>query len=273
MRQFLFTDVENPVRTAGLGFVLRFMLYEKRCIMRLNYDFHLHSCLSPCGDMDMTPYNIANMAKILELDIIALTDHNTAGNCRAAIKAGEKAGVVVVPGMEMCTAEEIHVVCLFPDIEHAESFEEKVKAAMPPIKNKPDIFGRQVYMDEADSETGEEEILLITASGITISEVPELCREHGGFCYPAHINRSSFSILATLGMVTADMGFDCVEVTRDADLAQILKTNPDVADMRIMKSSDAHYLENMDMAAETINLPENSAAALINYLRGGKQDG
>ncbi|MDR2932189.1 MAG: PHP domain-containing protein, partial [Oscillospiraceae bacterium] len=107
--------------------------------MTLRYDFHLHSCLSPCGDNDMTPCNIVNMAKLLELDIIALTDHNTTGNCRAAMAAGAKIGLVVVPGMELCTAEEIHAVCLFPDIDSAERFDAMVRPGIPPIKNKPDI--------------------------------------------------------------------------------------------------------------------------------------
>ncbi|HAS37802.1 MAG TPA: phosphoesterase, partial [Ruminococcaceae bacterium] len=81
--------------------------------MKLYYDFHLHSCLSPCGDNDMTPYNLVNMAKILGLDAIALTDHNTAQNCRAAMEVGKSIGVTVIPGMELCTSEEVHVVCLF----------------------------------------------------------------------------------------------------------------------------------------------------------------
>ena len=90
--------------------------------MKLKYDFHLHSCLSPCGDNDMTPYNLVNMAKLMGYDIIALTDHNSCLNCPAAIKAGQEAGITVVPGMELCTSEEIHTVCLFPTLEKALEF-------------------------------------------------------------------------------------------------------------------------------------------------------
>ena len=85
--------------------------------MKYYYDLHLHSCLSPCGDMDMTPNNITGMAKLLGLDIIALTDHNTCRNCEATIAAGKENGVVVVPGMELTTSEDIHAVCLFPNLE------------------------------------------------------------------------------------------------------------------------------------------------------------
>ena len=105
--------------------------------MELNYDFHLHSCLSPCGDNDMTPYNLVNMAKIMGLDAIALTDHNTCLNCEAAMKVGKEAGVLVIPGMELCTDEEVHVVCLFPQLENALAFSEYVRERIPPVENRP----------------------------------------------------------------------------------------------------------------------------------------
>ena len=89
----------------------------------------------------MTPYNLVNMAKLLGLDIIALTDHNTCENCASAIKAGEAIGLTVIPGMELCTSEEVHVVCLFPDVESAMEFSDYVISSMPPVKNRPDIFG------------------------------------------------------------------------------------------------------------------------------------
>lgn len=233
--------------------------------MRLRYDFHLHSCLSPCGDDDMTPCNLVNMAKLLELDIIALTDHNSAGNCRSAVEAGREAGLVVVPGMELSTAEEIHVVCLFPDIDRAEAFSLYVHDHLPPIANKPGVFGRQCYMDAADHVLGEEELLLVNASGIGIDGLPRLLREYGGFCYPAHIDRPSYSILSNLGAIEAEMGFTCAEVSVSGDPAALAERFPALGGMRIMRSSDAHYLEQMREALDTIDLPENTPEALIAY--------
>lgn len=235
---------------------------------RYGYDLHLHSCLSPCGDMDMTPFNLVNMAAILELDIIALTDHNTTGNCRSAVKAGEAVGITVVPGMELCTSEEIHVVCLFKDCDDADAFSAHIRPTLPPIKNKPDVFGRQVFMDDEDGELGEEEILLVTASGISISELPAIVDSFGGFCYPAHIDRASYSILSSLGMIDLSMGFTCAEVSDKGDAYALTEKHPDLAKMRIMHSSDAHYLENMREANDTIGLVENSSPALIKRLRG-----
>ena len=99
--------------------------------MRVYYDLHIHSCLSPCGDNDMTPNNIVNMSLLNGMDMIALTDHNSCKNCRAAVRAGEEAGVTVVPGMELTTSEEAHVVCLFPTVEQAEAFGELCGVPFP----------------------------------------------------------------------------------------------------------------------------------------------
>ena len=118
--------------------------------MRVYYDLHIHSCLSPCGDNDMTPNNIVNMSLLNGMDMIALTDHNSCKNCRAAVRAGEEAGVTVVPGMELTTSEEAHVVCLFPTVEQAEAFGDYVESRSPEIRNRPEIFGDQLIMDWQD---------------------------------------------------------------------------------------------------------------------------
>jgi PHP family Zn ribbon phosphoesterase len=237
--------------------------------MKAAYDFHLHSCLSPCGDSEMTPRNIVNLAKLLELDIIALTDHNSCKNCAAAVKAGTDIGLVVIPGMELCTAEEIHVICLFPELELAEAFSEVVRHRMPPVKNRPDIFGEQIVVDADDNPVGEEELLLLSATDIPLSEAPALVRTYGGFCYPSHIDRESFSLLSTLGGFPPEPGFTCAELSPRADVVALKAAYPALEDLRFMRSSDAHYLEEMSPARDTIELPEVSAAAVVEVLRGG----
>ncbi|MFO7161402.1 MAG: PHP domain-containing protein, partial [[Clostridium] cellulosi] len=141
---------------------------------RIYYDFHLHSCLSPCGDKDMTPNNIVNMAKLKGLGAIALTDHNTCGNCEATMKVGERTGLTVLPGMELCTSEDIHVVCLFKTLDGALQFEKEVKKTLPKIKNRPEIFGEQLILDDMDNTIGQEETLLINASGISVDSALDL---------------------------------------------------------------------------------------------------
>ena len=111
----------------------------------LSYEFHIHSALSPCGDMDMTPNNIVNMAKLLGLDAVAVTDHNSIGNAVSAMKVGERVGQCVIPGMEVETAEAVHVLTLYPSIDRAKPVADAVYSALPDIKNKPELFGKQAF--------------------------------------------------------------------------------------------------------------------------------
>lgn len=234
--------------------------------MKLYYDFHIHSCLSPCGDNEMTPFNLVNTAKIFGYDLIALTDHNSCRNCRAAIEAGKAAGLTVVPGMELCTSEEIHVVCLFPDIDKAETFGALVRGNIPPVKNRPEIFGDQLVMDSADTVLDKEELLLNTASFFSIDEVPALVRQYGGACFPAHIDRHSYSILSALGDFSETLDVAAFELTMQADERHYRETYPATRNKILLRDSDAHYLENMLLPSQTIDLPENTAQALIDRL-------
>ena len=235
--------------------------------MKLFYDFHIHSCLSPCGDNEMTPFNLVNAAKLFGFDLIALTDHNSCRNCRAAVKAGEAAGITVIPGMELCTSEEIHVVCLFPDCAQAEKFSALIHENMPPVKNRTEIFGDQLVMDSEDKVLGTEELLLNTASFFSVDEVPALVRNYGGVCFPAHIDRASFSLIASLGDFPAELDVNAFELTPDADAETYLARYPATRGKLILRDSDAHYLENMRLPEHTLDLPECSAQAVIDYIR------
>ena len=215
----------------------------------------------------MTPYNLVNMAKILGLDIIALTDHNSAQNCRAAMTVGESVGLTVVPGMELCTSEEVHIVCLFDDVNNAEAFSDYVLSTVPPVKNRPEIFGDQLMMNGGDGIVGTQELLLTTASGISIENAVETVGQYGGVCYPAHIDRSSYSVISNLGMITDEMNFAAVEMTENTDQNEYRSKYPIIKDMPVFVSSDAHYLENMREAKHTIDVAENSAKAVVEYIK------
>lgn len=207
------------------------------------------------------------MAKILGLDIIALTDHNSAQNCRAAMTVGESVGLTVVPGMELCTSEEVHIVCLFDDVNNAEAFSDYVLSTVPPVKNRPEIFGDQLIMNDGDGIVGTQELLLTTASGISIENAVETVGQYGGVCYPAHIDRSSYSVISNLGMITDEMNFAAVEMTENADQNEYRAKYPIIKDMPVFVSSDAHYLENMREAKHTIDVAENSAKAVVEYIK------
>ena len=236
--------------------------------MKLHYDLHLHSCLSPCGDNDMTPYNLVNLAKLFGYDIIALTDHNSCKNCGSAIKVGEEVGITVVPGMELCTSEEIHNICLFPTLEKAMAFSDYISGTLPMIKNREKIFGEQLIMDHRDGVLGKEEILMTTASSVSIDELSDLVDKYDGVCYPAHIDRNSYSIISSLGDFSPEMQVRCFELTPKAKAEDYFEKYPATKGKLIIRSSDAHYLENMREPEFIIDLPENSAQALIEYLKG-----
>lgn len=234
--------------------------------MKYYYDLHLHSCLSPCGDMDMTPNNIVNMAKLLGFDVIALTDHNSSLNCEAAMKIGEEAGVLVIPGMELTTSEDIHAVCLFPTLEKALDWNRYVDDNRVKIRNRAEIYGRQVIMNENDEETGEVEHLLIPATNISIMNVRSLVKQFGGVCMPAHIDRDSLSILSVLGEIDESCGFTAAELADKSREDELKQAHPILNNMKIVTDSDAHYLENMRDPSEYIELGELTREKVIEYL-------
>ena len=234
--------------------------------MRLFYDLHLHSCLSPCGDMDMTPNNLVNMAKLLGLDVIALTDHNTSRNCAAAMAVGREIGLTVIPGMELTTAEDIHAVCLFPTLEKAMAWDEYVDVHRIKIRNRSDIYGRQVLMNENDEEVGELEHLLLPATEIPITSAYQTVKSFGGICFPAHIDRDSLSILSVLGEIDAACGFKTAELADKSKLEALRRLHPILDTLHLVTDSDAHYLENMRDAENVLEAEENSPEAVLRAL-------
>ena len=235
--------------------------------MKIYYDFHIHSCLSPCGDDEMTPNNIVNMAQLTGLSAIAVTDHNTCGNCGAVASVARELGITFLAGMELCTAEEAHVVCLFPTVEAAKRFEEHIAPTLPPIPNRPDIFGEQVLCDEQDRPIGVHNTLLTTASAISVDSVAALARSYGGTAFPAHIDRPSYSVTASLGDLPP-LGFAAVEITKNGDIADLQHRYPEIVGKPLLQNSDAHYLEDIQDAEPFLELAENTPETIIAALNG-----
>ena len=233
-------------------------------------DLHIHSCLSPCGDDDMTPGNIAGMATLNGLQIVALTDHNTAKNCPAFFRAAKGFGLIPIAGMELTTAEDIHVVCLFRTLEDALDFDRFVEERRFPIKNKPAIFGQQLLIGENDEIVGEEEILLINAVNISIEEAHREVTSRGGVCYPAHIDRTSNGIIAMLGDFPPEPLFTAFELNDIASLDGIRQKHPILSARAFVHvaSSDAHYLTDIAEEGFPIELDDEpySSALVTNRL-------
>lgn len=208
---------------------------------RYYYDFHLHSCLSPCGDDDNTPNNIAGMAVICGLQIVALTDHNTTKNCPAFFQACERYGLIPVAGMELTTSEDIHVVCLFETLEDAMAFSDAVSAWRVLYENRTDIFGHQWMTDGEDHVIGEEKYYLPNATNISLEEVPSLVNEYNGICYPAHIDRQANGIISILGTFPETPHFTMAEISQKEKVEEIV-ARYSLVNKRILIGSDAHCL-------------------------------
>ncbi len=222
---------------------------------RYYYDLHIHSCLSPCAENDNTPNNIAGMAKLSGLDIIALTDHNSVKNCPAFFEAAERYGLVPVAGMELTTSEDIHAVCLFKELTDALSFGEEIDRRRISVKNRPEIFGDQLIMDGEDNVIGYEDNLLSVATDLSIEELHEFVNGFHGICYPAHIDRDSNGIIAVLGTLPRSFGFETVEL-RDGNNIKEYAEKFDLSDMTVVTNSDAHFLTGIRDKESYFELPD-----------------
>ena len=224
-------------------------------------DLHIHSALSPCADNENTPNNIIGMALVNGLDIIALTDHNSTANCRVTMEVGRQQGVIVIPGMELTTAEEIHAVCLFPDCDFAESFGAEIEKRLMKNANRTELFGNQFIMDEKDNVVGEYPWFLSNATSVSFDEVPGLVSRFNGICMPAHIDRHSNGVLAVLGELRDDMGYELGEISRHATKSDYGKRFPF---LKLLRDSDAHFLWDMAEADdENLLLGDFSSATEV----------
>lgn len=217
-------------------------------------DLHIHSCLSPCADDDMTPANICGMAHIKGLDAIAVTDHNTARNLPYVKEAADYYGLILVPGIEVTTREEVHLLGYFPTVEAAVEAGEVFSCHLPDMPNNPKLFGHQYIMNTDDEIVDEETRMLIGATDIELKDCALLIRKFGGIAVPAHINRGSNGLLVNLGMMPAEPEFPVVEVSRQLPVSERA-----VAGRMVLHSSDAHQLgaimeAEFDFPAERFSL-------------------
>ncbi|NLL67767.1 MAG: PHP domain-containing protein [Clostridiaceae bacterium] len=235
--------------------------------MKYWVDLHIHSCLSPCAEEDMTPNNIVNMALIKGLDIIAVTDHNSTGNLQAVIEVGNRQGLLVIPGMELCTAEEIHLVCLFPELDKAQTFEKLVYDNLSPMKNREDIFGSQILMDNEDNEIGRESRLLSGASMLDTETALKSVRNLNGVVIPAHVNRQSYSMLNTLGAIPPEYGFKYLELSKNCVFDEFIKENPSLNSYQYIRTSDSHFLCDLLEQEVALELEEKTIESLLAALK------
>ena len=226
-------------------------------------DLHIHSCLSPCGDALMTPNNIVGMAFIKQLDVIAVCDHNSARNLPAIKEAADMMNVLLLPGMELTTKEEAHMLCYFKTVEECTAFGEEIYRHLPPILNNEKFFGRQQVMNAQDEEIAVEERLLISALDLSFEECAGRIREAGGLCVPAHINRGSNGVLNALGFLPENVHYDALEISKKVTMPPV-----NLDGYRLLESSDAHYLENILEPQFALHVRERSVTAVFEAIAG-----
>ncbi|MDR0422152.1 MAG: PHP domain-containing protein [Proteiniphilum sp.] len=222
----------------------------------MNADLHIHTCLSPCGDLEMAPRNIIRVAKERGLGMIAITDHNTTRNVQVCMKLGEREGIHVIPGCEVNTREEVHTLCYFPHLSAAETFQSYLDRRMTGVKNDPLRFGYQVAVDENDRIVYEEERSLFMSIRDGIEDVADCVHRLGGLFVPAHVDRPKNSLFSQLGFIPPDLEYDALEISKATTPEEFLRQHPGLKERRLLQSSDAHYPEDIARACTRFEMEE-----------------
>jgi len=208
-------------------------------------DLHLHTVLSACAEVEMIPPLIVRRALDLDLNLIAITDHNAAANCAAVKAAAEGTGLVVLPGMEVQTAEEVHMLCLFETLEQALTWQGIVFDHLPDLPNNEDVFGGQYVVDRDGDYIRTEARLLATSIDLPLDVAVRRVLSLEGLPIPAHIDRPMFSLLANLGFVPPDLTVPALELFRFTEPETLLAEHPEIGRFPLVRDSDAHQLGDM----------------------------
>ncbi len=231
-------------------------------------DLHTHTVLSPCGDLEMSPVNIVETALSKGIQLLAITDHNATQQCEEVVKVAQKKGLSVVVGAEVTTREEVHCVVLFENVEILKNFQLFIDEHLPDISNNVDRFGHQVWVNEDEEILGQEDRLLLSALDASIDEVEAKVHELGGIFILAHVDRKSFSIYSQLGFIPFDLKIDAVEVSDNVIFDDFIQQKTQLKDYVIVRSSDAHYIEDIGKTFSLIKMEEPTFSELKLALAG-----
>ncbi len=236
-------------------------------------DLHIHTILSPCADLEMSPKNIVRKAKELNLDIIGITDHNSTLQCEIVRKEAQKEGLTVYSGVEVTTQEEIHCLAFFGNTEALNKFQEYIDQNLPDFKNNTDLFGYQVVVDENENIIYEEDKLLISALNADIDSIEIMVHKLNGIFIPAHTNKPANSLLSQLGIIPPSLKVDAFEITNQITKEAFLSQNHLSDNTVIIRNSDAHFINQIASIATIFEMesPDFSEFRLaLNNLSGRK---
>jgi PHP family Zn ribbon phosphoesterase len=207
-------------------------------------DLHVHTCLSPCGDLSMLPNAIIRMAKEKKLDMIGICDHNSTANVKAIKKVGKREGIAVIGGIEITSQEEVHIMALFEEDDALNRIQEIVYENLPGT-NDIDVFGEQVIVDEMDEVVALNDKLLIGATTLMIDQIVDIIHSLGGIAIASHVDREAFSIIGQLGFIPEGLALDGLEVSARTTVEEAKERFPQVKNYSVVSFSDAHYLEDI----------------------------
>ena len=230
-------------------------------------DLHTHTCLSPCAELDMHPAGLVDAADSAGLDAVAVCDHNSAENVAAVQRAGRAAGLAVVPGMEITSEEEVHILGLFPDMESALEMQSRIYRSLPG-RNNPDVFGMQVVADEHAQVLGFNEYLLSGATTLTVEKVVSSIHELHGLAVASHVDRERFGIIGQLGLIPSGLKLDGIEVSPRTALPAARAAYAPNGEYPILCNSDAHEPKDVGRALTYMFLEEPTAAEVLRALTG-----
>lgn len=234
-------------------------------------DLHVHTLLSPCAAVEMTPRHIVRRAVEFGIDIIAITDHNACDNVAAAIEAATGAGIVIIPGMEVETKEEVHVLTLFETLPQLAAWEAYVAARRSGRKNDEKKFGAQFIVDAEDNLVAVKEEMLLGAIDADVAEVARTVAAIGGITIASHVDRPSYSILSQLGFIPPDVELAAVEVSRLTPYREAVRLSG-ISGLPVITSSDAHSMDDFACGPRTEFLLERPALLEIRLALANHQN-
>lgn len=208
-------------------------------------DLHIHSVLSPCSGLEMSPYDVMKTAREKGVDIIAITDHNSCANSKVYAKIAEDFQLAYFYGVEVQSAEEIHTIALFENGDKACAFGSELYDSLLPIDNDPEHFGDQVVLDENDNIKRFLKKALINSSVWTLETVFDKISQYDGFCFPAHVDVDTYSILGQLGFIPENLRIEALGITAGCSVEELLRKYPFLQKYALIRNSDAHYLQDI----------------------------
>ena len=230
-------------------------------LKKFKADLHIHSCLSPCSDWAMSPRKIIQQSMDVGLDLIAICDHNSAENAGAAMREGARQGLTVLPGLEICSREEVHILALFDRLEPAMEMQDYVYANLPG-ENKTKVFGFQVVANEKDEVIGENPRLLIGATRLGLHDIVDRTHMLDGINISCHVDRPAYGIINQLGFIPDDLALDGLEVSYHIQLARAAQTIPGIGNFSCVTASDAHFLNDIGKACTVFQMADPTLAEI-----------